>query len=293
MSTRWEDHSELKILQEKLSDRFTKPTYLGGGGFGKVFKLTDIRLNRWCALKVLDSDMLHQCALEDRIEICIRFTKEARAYAICRHPNIVLIYDIDSVGDFPYILMEFIDGRSLDQYIKKKGHLELKEILRISRQILPAVGYLHKKRLIHRSLKPWDIMLEKPGGERIVLIDFGIVKDSLSSKLTDSGIAPGTPYYMAPEQWRETQNVTYKADIYSFGVMLYEMATGEVPFEGNRVQIMQAHMKSPVPTLREKNPRAAPGIQQILEKAMAKEPEDRYESAGDFLDALNELGAKI
>ena len=274
MSIIWNDHEELKILKKILIERFDLLAHLGGGGFGKVFKLEDNKLGRECALKVLDFYKLSKCENSIADEIKKRFLREARAYAKCKHPNIVSIYDIGDENNFPYLIMEYIEGKNLDKVIAEKGKLELNEILNISGGILSAMGYMHSLDLIHRDLKPSNIMIETKS-ERTVIIDFGLVKDLITSSLTETEDAIGTPFYMAPEQWKDSKNVNFKVDIYSFGAILYEMTTGEVPFKGKHLEVMHKHLNDPVPDIKEKNTNTYKRINKLIKKAMAKNEKDR------------------
>jgi serine/threonine protein kinase len=274
MSITWNDHEELKILKKILIERFDLMAQLGVGGFGKVFKLEDKKLGRECALKVLDFDKLSKREESIADEIKKRFLREARAYAKCKHPNIVSIYDIGDENNFPYLIMEYIEGKGLDKVIAEKGKLELNEILNISRGILSAIGYMHSLDLIHRDLKPSNVMIETKS-ERTVIIDFGLVKDLISSSLSQTQGQMGTPLYMAPEQWKDSKNVNFKVDIYSFGAILYEMATGEAPFKGTHLEVMHKHLNDPVPDIKEKNTNIYKRINKLIKKAMAKNEKDR------------------
>ncbi|MCK4763171.1 MAG: DUF1016 family protein [Candidatus Aminicenantes bacterium] len=288
MNIVWQDYIELKILKKKLSPKFDLLDYLGQGGCGRVFKIRDRNLSRDCALKILNLYDLTEESDEKREEARNRFIKEAEAIAKCKHHNIVSIYNIGGEDTFPYLIMEFIEGKSLDALITEKKRLQFKEILKISGAILPAVGYMHENGLIHRDLKPDNILLEKETG-RIVIIDFSIARDILKgSHASEKGYVPGTPPYMAPEQFRE--KIVPGIDIYSYGVILYQMVTGEVPFDGKTLEIMQGHINNPVPDIRKKNPAAPVRLQRIIEKAMAKEPRLRYRKAEYFLKDIQGLG---
>lgn len=287
MAISWEDHIELKILKKQLKSKFDLLDYLGRGGFGKVFKIEDRNLNRTCALKILNIYELAEDSDEKREESKQRFLKEAKALAKCKHQNIVSIYNIGGEDTFPYLIMEYIEGKSLADLLKEEERLEFAEIVKISEVILPALAYIHANGLIHRDLKPENVILEKGTG-RIVIIDFSIARDIVSgTKITDIGFIPGTPFYMAPEQFKNI--VVPEIDIYSYGVILFQMLTGEVPYRGKLLEIIQGHLSEPIPDVSEKSPEAPPGIQKIIEKAMAKEQKDRYREAEDFLNDLRSL----
>ncbi|MCK4762905.1 MAG: serine/threonine protein kinase [Candidatus Aminicenantes bacterium] len=289
MSINWEEHIELRTLRENLETRFTESVFLGGRNYSKVFQLINHDAHRSYVLKVLNMNRLMKLGLEERKEILLRFVKEAGIYKALNHPNVVKTYEINRKDNFPYLLMEFVDGKNLDELLAERGVLEFKEILRISRAILSALGYIHKKGLVHGYLKPSNIIVESYDGGRCVIVDFGIVKNPLSLPLTTKGITIGVPHYMAPEQWRSAETETLWTDIYTFGILLFKMVTGEVPFDGSLPEIMAAHFAMPIPRIQKKKPNVSLGIQEIIEKAMAKKPEDRYNSTGDFLNDLLDL----
>lgn len=287
MVINWEDHIELKILKRQLHKKYELLDFLGRGGFGKVFKIKDRNLNRECALKILNIFELAEDSDEKREESKQRFLKEAKALAKCKHQNIVSIYNIGGEGAFPYLIMEYIEGRSLADILEEEEILDFDETIDASEIILSALDYIHANGLIHRDLKPDNIIIEKRTG-RIVIIDFSIARDMVSgTKITDMGSIHGTPFYMAPEQFKNI--VVPGIDIYSYGIILYRMLTGEVPFKGKLLEIVQGHLNDPVPDIKKKNRDVPPGIQAVIEKALAKEQKDRYQRAEDFLIELKRL----
>lgn len=187
-------------------------------------------------------------------------------------------------NDIPYLIMEYIEGKSLEEFIKEKGKLSFEEIMKKSGSILKALHYIHSKGLVHRDLAPQNILIENENN-RIVIIDFGIVKDLIASNWTDTQTVIGNPYYRSPEQWK-SKDLDEKTDIYSFGVILYQMLTGEVPFYGTMEEILYQHLYEPVPDVMNKSLDAPWGIQKILRKAMNKRPESRYHNAMALLEAL-------
>jgi serine/threonine protein kinase len=290
MSIDWDDHDhiELKILKDTLVERVELLDYLGGGGFGKVFKIKDKTDSELYALKVLKLYKLSMFKDSTQEEFHRRFIEEALAYQKCIHPNIVFITEVGGCGLCPYIIMEYVDGKNLDKMIDEKGNLELKQILEISQSVLPAVEYMHSIDLIHRDLKPTNIMIWENNGQ-IKIIDFGIVKNLTTSTITQTGSIMGSPYYISPEQWKDSKHVDSRTDIYSYGVTLYQMVTGQVPFEGNNPEVMDKHLSEPVPDVKKINPAAPPGIQKIIKKAMAKTPGKRFQKPGDLLTALKKI----
>jgi serine/threonine protein kinase len=208
------------------------------------------------------------------------------------------MYDIDVVDveyegkkiGIPYLIMEYVEGMTLKDILKEKKPLDLKTIFKISEDILSALTDIHKKNVIHRDIKPRNIMIEKESGKAL-LIDFGLAKDVLSEKeLTGSGIIIGTPAYMSPEQFKTPKDLDVTTDIYSFGIVLYEMVTGEPLFESeNPAEIMFCHFHEPVPNVRDKNFDLPTNFENIVFKALAKTASARYRSANEFLNALKDL----
>jgi serine/threonine protein kinase len=288
MSINWEDYIELKKLKEVLQPKYEPLAFLGGGGFGKVFKVKDKNLDRECALKVLNFHKLNILDEEERKDTKDRFIREAKNNAICNHPNIAQIYETGGEDTFPYYTMQYIKGKNLRSLIGERGKLEFDHVLKISRDVLAALGYMHANHLVHRDLKPENIMIEEGTG-RIVIIDFGFAKNQVISSLTKSGMLFGTPCYMPPEQWRDSKSVNFKADIYAYGVMLYEMITEVPPFTGSPVDVMNGHLNDPVPNLVDPAPGTPHGIEKVIKKAMAKDPGKRQHSAEELLNALKGL----
>lgn len=288
--TKNDDKSE--ILPVEISKKYDMidNEMVGIGGYGKVYKIKDKKLSRQCALKMLKMQNFKADSDPGKWDMVKkRFILEAKNLAKCQHPNIVNIYDLGGENDVPYLIMEYIEGKSLDDFIKEKGKLSFKEILEISEIILKALSHIHSKGLIHRDLTPKNILIANENN-RIVIIDFGIAKDIIASNLTGPQDVIGNPYYMSPEQRRKSKEVDEKTDIYSFGVILYQMLTGEVPFKGSKDELLQQHLYEPVPDVMNKSPDAPWGIQKIIEKAMDKRPESRYHDALALFDALKIAG---
>jgi serine/threonine protein kinase len=290
-SLNWEDHIELRILKENLSERFEMLGYLGGGGFGKVFRLKDKILERECALKVLSFHEFLPLDEKSREENRMRFKRETRSFAKCEHPNIIPIYDIGGEDDIPYVIMKYIEGKTLKAIISQKGKLEITEVIKISQEVLSGLGYMHQNRLLHRDLKPANIMVEEGTG-RVVLLDSYIVRGlNLATSYEDYALF-GNHFYISPEQLTDFGKLGPQIDIYSFGVILYEMLTGEVPFEGSPSEVIRKHVAESIPDVRLKNPNLPRGIEKIISKAMAKKPKDRYRNAQEFLDDLKKFELK-
>jgi serine/threonine protein kinase len=278
-----------KRLGEEFNSKYELIEKLGKGGFGEVYKVKDRILNRLCALKILD---IKKLAGEDDNEREITkqlFIKEAQNLAQFRHTNIVQVYEVGGLNNIPYIVMQFVEGKSLLDLVNDKKKLSFSETLKISGSVLPALQYIHSKGLVHRDLKPENIILEA-GSRKVVIIDFGLSIKSIDSTTDTSTdklceVIKGSPLYMAPEFW-EKRKVNSKADIYSYGVILFQMLTGEAPFKGDFAQVKAGHLEGKVPDVKQKNKAVPSGIQKVIKKAMAKDPLERYADASDLLDAI-------
>jgi len=281
-------------LAEKLGNEFNSKyeliEKLGTGGFSEVYKAKDKKLKRLCAIKTLEQYKLPINNEKEKEDIKKLFIHEARILAKCQHNNIVQVYDVGSQDNIPYIVMQYIDGKNLSDMIKEKGKLSFAEVLEKSESILPALDYIHSRGLVHKDLKPANIMIEAGIG-KIVIIDFGLAKqfiDITADLYIDSKsdvIIKGSPHYMAPELWVK-KGVNLKADIYAYGVILFQMLTGEAPFKGDYAQVKAGHLEGKVPKVKQKNKAVPSGIQKVIEKAMAKDPLDRYTDASELLDAI-------
>ena len=255
---------------------------LGKGAMGVVYKGKDPFIERYVALKTVRTDMLTADDPEATIAQMSRFKQEAKAAGRINHPNIVGIYEYGEEGRTAFIAMEFISGRDLKDYFDHNERFDVKAIVRIMGDVLAALDYAHHNGIVHRDIKPANIMLTTDGVVKIT--DFGIARLE-SSNLTQAGAVMGTPSYMSPEQFMG-QQVDARSDIFSAGAVLYEMLTGEKPFTGSLTTIMHRvlHSQPERPSLLNvQSPRA---FDQVVEKAMAKRPEDRYQSAAEFAEAL-------
>jgi len=264
-----------------LDKRYKILDVVGVGGMAVVLKAEDLVMNRLVALKILSSDLNGDKAMEQR------FINESKAVAMASHKNIVSIYDVAIFTDMKYIVMEFLDGITLKEYIDGKGILFWKEATFYTIQILRALEHAHSKGIVHRDIKPQNIMLNKSG--EIKVTDFGIAKLPNASALTVAEKAIGTVYYISPEQ-ASGKPTDFHADIYSVGILLYEMATGRLPFvheNALNVAMMQVN-NVPVEPIKV-NPAIPEGLNQIILKAMEKDPGARFPSAHSMLKALELL----
>ena len=253
---------------------------IGKGGMATVYKAYQPSMDRYVALKVLP-----QYHSKDP-SFTKRFIQEARTIARLEHKNILPVYDYGEEEGVAYMAMRYLDGGTL-QDILSLGQLPLSEVAEIMRQICAGLDYAHRRGVVHRDIKPANVMVDDEGG--IYLTDFGLAKVlEGSSDLTVSGVVMGTPLYMAPEQ-SIGDEVDGRADIYAAGVILYEMVTGQPPFQAETpMAIVLAHLHEPLPLPREINPNVPDEIQRIILKSLAKQPEDRYQTAKEMADSLSE-----
>lgn len=254
-----------------LGDRYRIIDTLGEGGMANVYLAEDIILQRKVAVKILRLD------LQKEPQTLARFQREALATSELSHPNIVSVLDVGTDHGLPYMVMEYVNGPNLEEYIQKKSPLDLHEVIRIMDQILSAMTLAHKHNVIHRDLKPQNVLMDKKGNIKIA--DFGIAVALNQSSITQTNSAMGSVHYMSPEQTRGGL-VTKQSDIYSLGIILYELITGKVPFNGDTpVAIALKHAQEPIPSIRKKDPKVPQALENVVLKATAKDPRDRYASA--------------
>ncbi len=266
--------------QEQSSSRYDILDELGQGGFAIVYRARDTELDRVVALKELRSSYLADA------EWVKRFRQEARAIACLDYPGIVTIHDIGQVADRLFIVMRLVDGPSLAERIAAQGRLEWPEVVEIITVVAEALDYAHRQQFIHRDLKPDNILLDPERGP--LLTDFGLAKLVSENSMSQSGNIVGTPHYIAPEAW-EGQAAGVQTDIYALGCILYEMLTGQKLFPGNSPPVvMMAHFK-PLALPQQWPEGVPPGVTEVLTTALAKNPDERYPSAGMLAQALMKL----
>ncbi len=267
-----------RFIGKRLDGRYEIHELQGTGGMSYVYKAFDKNSERWVAIKILKEE------LSDNAEFLRRFRNESRAIAVLSHPNIVKVLDV-SFGDvIQYIVMEYIDGITLKEYINRKGVIPWREALFFTVQILKALEHAHDNGIIHRDVKPQNVMLLKDG--TIKVMDFGIARFSQNETQTMTDKALGSVHYIAPEQARG-EHTSNKVDIYSLGVMMYEMFTGQLPFEAENpvsVALMQVQVEAQMP--RTINPQLPVGIEEITMKAMQKKVAMRFDSASEMLSDI-------
>ena len=269
---------------QKISDRYTIIKSIGEGGMANVFLAEDSILNRKVAVKVLRGD------LSTDEKFIRRFQREALSVSNLSHQNIVEVYDVGEEDGEYYIVMEYLSGRTLKQLLKKRETLTLTEVIDIMSQITDGISHAHSSYIIHRDIKPQNIMIEDNG--LIKITDFGIAMALNATQLTQTNSVMGSVHYLPPEQ-ASGKNSTIKSDIYSIGILMYELITGNVPFKGdNAVEIALKQMKEKIPSIRKQNPTIPQSVENILLRATAKNPRNRYESAKqmheDLLHCLDE-----
>lgn len=272
------------MIQRILARRYELQELIGGGGMADVYKAQDKLLDRAVAVKIL-----HQQYANDA-EFVEKFRREATAAAKLAHPNIVNIYDVGEDGGSQYIVMEYVSGPTLKEVIQQKGCLEPIEAVRIAKEIASALESAHRNNLVHCDIKPHNILVMPDG--HIKVTDFGIARAVSASTMTYSGSVMGSVHYFSPEQAKGTV-ITTKSDVYSLGVVLYEMLTGQLPFNGETsVSIALQHLQEePVP-IRQINPSIPPVLEAIVQKAMSKDPADRPSSTELYAD-LNQAKAML
>jgi serine/threonine-protein kinase len=270
------------MIGKILSERYELLEKIGEGGMADVYKAEDHLLQRRVAVKILKAQFNED---EDFIE---KFDRESKAAAGLTHPNIVNIYDVGQDEDIRYIVMEFIDGVTLKKYMIDKGTpLEETELLKITMQVASALDHAHKNHIVHRDIKPQNILMSKGGVAKVA--DFGIAKAINTTTIVNSKIMLGTVHYSSPEQSRGSF-VDHRTDIYSLGIMMYEMSTGKLPFVGDSaITVALKHMKEEVLPPSQINPEISEGIENIILKALKKSADYRYQTAGEMMVDLTLL----
>jgi len=275
----------MNLIDKILKERYKITEKIASGGMAVVYKGTDLLLVRTVAIKVLkDSFTRDKGVLE-------RFYREARAAAGLSHTNIVSIYDIGREGDLYFIVMEYMSNGTLENLMERKKELSTGDVIKYGIQICRALDYSHQKRVIHRDIKPQNIMLTEEN--QLKVVDFGIARAVDLRDITQSGVIMGSAYYFSPEQ-ASGKTATEHSDIYSLGVLLYHMSAGRLPFDGNSLmELASKHIKENPKAPRSVNPSIPAELEKIILKSMEKKPENRYASAQDFLRELQSCATSI
>ena len=263
---------------------------LGEGGMGVVFEAEHVTMHRRAAIKVLRSELIRD---EQAIR---RFFNEARATNEIRHPGIVQIYDCGTREDgSPWLIMELLEGETLSKRIARLGPMPGADVVALGAQTASVLEAAHRAGIIHRDLKPDNLFIvnnqETPSGERVKVLDFGIAKltstAAAKSMHTQTGVLMGTPLYMSPEQCRGTSKVDARSDIYSFGLILYQMLAGELPFVSDGMgELFDMQMNRPPPPLERKHPGVIPALAEAIYKALKKDPAERFQTMSELQQAL-------
>lgn len=271
-------------LQAELGDGLELRDRIGRGGFGSVYVAWDVRLEREVAVKVLRHDLFPSPGQ------IARFEREARAIGGLRHKNILPLYSVGGGQSFVYMVMPRIRGESLGALMRRTGPLEEQSAVRIASAVLSALEASHGAGIIHRDVKPGNVLLEGPD-QHVLLMDFGLAApmERSGTEISQSGVVLGTPAYMSPEQATGDQLLDHRSDLYSVGCLLYAMLVGNPPFHfENAAAVLRGHLAMPPPPIRETRPDVAPGLEAVVLRALSKEPADRHPSAKAFADDLKE-----
>ncbi|MBR1417042.1 MAG: Stk1 family PASTA domain-containing Ser/Thr kinase [Bacilli bacterium] len=263
---------------QKINDRYQIIKSIGEGGMANVYLALDTILDRNVAVKVLRGDLAHD------EKFVRRFQREALAASSLSHPNVVEVYDVGEDNGNYYIVMEYIEGRQLKQLLKKREKLTLTEVIDIMLQITDGMSVAHDAYIIHRDIKPQNIMILDNGMVKIT--DFGIAMAMNSTQLTQTNSVMGSVHYLPPEQ-ANGKSATLQSDIYSMGILMYELLSGKLPYKGdNAVEIALKHLKEPFPSIREIMPEIPQSVENIILKATAKNPKNRYADAREMYDDI-------
>ena len=267
----------LQRLRAATAGEFVIQRELGRGGFAAVFLAHEITLGRQVAIKVMSPAVMMGDGMVDR------FLQEARTVASLNHPHIITIHSVRRLEELPYFVMKFVRGRSLEHVLRREGRLPLPVIRDLLFQVGSALAYAHRRGVIHRDVKPANILLDDEGNA--IVTDFGIAKVAESPNLTVTGMVIGTLTYMSPEQC-DAQAVTWASDQYSLGIVAYEMLTGTVPFTGSGFALMNAHAQTPPPPIRALRPDCPPDVEAAVNRMLAKDQAERWPTMGEALTAL-------
>ncbi len=254
---------------------------IGEGGMASVYEAEHVKLGNKAAVKILDEILIKKRNIKERFE------NEAKIMASLQHPNIVRVIDYEETPESLAIIMELIEGKSLTDYIKEKGKLQAREAVELQKILLNTFAYAHHKGIVHRDVKPSNIIIETDKNNNPKILDFGIAKLLQSdANLTNTGMQMGTPLYMSPEQVKDSKSIDHRSDIYSLGVVLYYMLSGNPPYNNSEMSnfdIFNKIVNEPIPELENYSE-----LSKIIQNATAKNPEERYKSCEEFIINLEE-----
>ncbi|HZG49801.1 MAG TPA: protein kinase [Thermoleophilaceae bacterium] len=271
----------MTVIGSLISDRYRLEEKIGSGGMSTVYRAFDPTLERWVAIKLMHRDISQDPAQLER------FRREARAVARLNHPHVVTVIDAGEDEGAPYIVFEYVEGETLKERIKRLGRLPLSEAVAYAIEIGRALESAHANRLVHRDVKPQNVLIDLDGRAKVT--DFGIARSLEAQGLTAPGRVLGTTDYVSPEQ-ALGHEVTEQSDIYSLGVVLYEMLTGETPFSADtQVAVAMKHVREPLPDVQRRRPECSAALAAVVERATAKETANRYVSAAEMVHDLEEV----
>jgi len=266
-------------LQAALGPGYTVERTIGQGGFAAVYLVRDLSLKRPLAVKVLSPDLLLSATAQER------FRREAETIASLSHPNIVPLHFMGNANDIFYLAMAYVDGESLADRLEREGTIGVEDAARILREVASALDLAHRRGVVHRDIKPHNVLLERDSG-RALVTDFGIARTAENSSLTASGMVVGTPTYMSPEQV-VGDKVDHRADIYALGVVGYEMLAGRPPFSGTTpTEVLMKRVATPAEPVERARPDAPPALADVINRCLQQNPEQRFSSGGEIVRAL-------
>src|ERR1700736_1514762 len=269
------------LLGTTLNGRYRLDSRIGAGGMSTVFLAFDETLQRQVAIKLMNREVASD---SDQLE---RFRREARAVAQLSHPHIVGVIDAGEDEGRPYIVFEYVEGETLKERIRRLGRLPISEAVAYAIEIARALGAAHARHIVHRDVKPQNVLIDEEGSAKVT--DFGIARTLEEDGLTADGRVLGTTDYVAPEQARG-RHVTGQSDLYSLGIVLYEMLTGEVPFKGeNQVAVAMKHVREALPDVQSKRPEVSAALAAVVDNATAKHQEERYADDAELIADLEDV----
>jgi hypothetical protein len=271
----------MTVIGTLISERYRLDEKIGSGGMSSVYRAFDPTLERWVAIKLMHRDISHD---PDQLE---RFRREARAVASLNHPHIVTVIDAGEDDGAPYIVFEYVEGETLKERIRRLGRLPVPEAVAYAIEIGRALECAHANRLVHRDVKPQNVLIDPDGRAKVT--DFGIARSLEAQGLTATGRVLGTTDYVSPEQ-ALGHEVTGQSDIYSLGIVLYEMLTGEAPYKADtQVAVAMKHVRDPLPDVQRRRPEISASLARVVERATAKETQNRYQDVGQMVHDLEEV----
>ena len=271
----------MTVIGTLISERYRLEEKIGSGGMSSVYRAFDPMLERWVAIKLMHRDISND---PDQLE---RFRREARAVAQLNHPHVVTVIDAGEDDGAPYIVFEYVEGETLKERIRRLGRLPVSEAVAYAIEIGRALESAHENRLVHRDVKPQNVLIDRDGRAKVT--DFGIARSLEAQGLTATGRVLGTTDYVSPEQ-ALGHEVTGQSDVYSLGIVLYEMLTGETPFKADtQVAVAMKHVRDPLPDVQRRRPESSAALAAVVERSTAKETQNRYPSVSQMVHDLEEV----